>query len=280
MFTVSNMERNRKKFAEMKIFASEIRREILGYMSSEGSISYTQLKEDLSLSDGVLYYHLKMMKNYLEKDEQNFYRLNDNGKGIYNELFHEQEYVIEKKPIKEKRKFLLIMERFTTSNMVYYLLSSRVRSVIELNAVLIIVAWLFAITNNTFSSIATLFYEGIIINALVALIHWFLYYVIIAMILKLMKKEFKIIDLVIAVLLGTIPYLIYLIPAGIFFLVYTITPIWVEISLQILLIGCKIWSIFLIAGGISIISNCKKLHALLISSVLILVDYIYLSIVL
>ncbi len=91
------MESAKQKLAEMKIFASEVRRELLAYIAASGSISYSELKVDLSLSDGGLYYHLKMMKNYLERDDQNFYRLNDKGKMIYSTIFHEQEYVLEKK---------------------------------------------------------------------------------------------------------------------------------------------------------------------------------------
>ncbi|MHA1446981.1 MAG: hypothetical protein ACTSSN_09840 [Candidatus Heimdallarchaeaceae archaeon] len=93
-----------------------------------------------------------------------------------------------------------------------------------------------------------------------------------------MKKQFNSVDLSIAVLAGLLPYLIYLIPAGILFLVFTNTPIWVDIILMILLTACKIWSILLTTGGISIISKCKKFHALLIASSLILIDYIYLTI--
>ncbi|MHA1203253.1 MAG: hypothetical protein ACTSQ4_12140, partial [Candidatus Heimdallarchaeaceae archaeon] len=89
---------------------------------------------------------------------------------------------------------------------------------------------------------------------------------------------FNFVDLIITVLVGILPYLIYLIPAGIFFLVLTNTPIWVDVILTISLIACKIWSILLITSGISIISKCKKYHALLIASSLILIDYIYITI--
>ncbi|NPD88835.1 MAG: helix-turn-helix transcriptional regulator [Asgard group archaeon] len=272
------MENDKQKLAEMKIFASEVRREILVYISTSGSISYSELKEDLSLSDGGLYYHLKMMRNYLERDGQNFYRLNDNGKRICNALFHEQEYIFKEKQIDQKDSSQRITGRLTSPNIVYYFISTKTRSFIELNVVLILVAWLFSITNSTFSSIATLFHGGTIINAVISLIHWYLYYILIVVILKLMKKQFNSVDLSVAVLVGILPYLIYLIPAGIFFLVLTITPIWAEIILTILLIACKIWSILLISGGISIISKCKKIHALLITSSLILIDYIYLTI--
>ncbi len=272
------MESDKKNLAEMKTFASEVRREIIAYISASGSISYTELKEDLSLSDGGLYYHLKMMKNYLERDNQNFYRLNDNGKRIHNVLFHEQEYVLEKKQIDQIDSSQRIIGRLITSNIVYYFLSTKTRSFIELNVVLIVVAWLFSFTNSTFSSIAILFHGGAIINSIITLIHWYLYFILIVVILKVMKKQFNSVDLSIAVLVGILPYLIYLIPAGIFFLVLTNTPIWVDIILTILLTACKIWSILLITGGISIISKCKKIHALLIASSLILIDYIYLTI--
>jgi len=272
------MESAKQKLAEMKIFASEVRRELLAYIAASGSISYSELKEDLSLSDGGLYYHLKMMKYYLERDDQNFYRLNDNGKRIYSALFHEQDYVLEKKQIDPKDSSQRIIGRLTSPNIVYFFISTRTRSFIELNVVLVLVAWLFSVTNNTFSSIATLFHGGTIINAVISLTHWYLYYILIVVILKLMKKSFNFVDLIIAVLVGILPYLIYLIPAGIFFLVLPNTPIWVAIILTILLTACKIWSILLITGGISIISKCKKFHSLLIASSLILIDYIYITI--
>lgn len=272
------MESDKENLAEMKTFASEVRREIIAYISASGAISYTELKEDLTLSDGGLYYHLKMMKNYLERDNQNFYRLNDNGKRIHNVLFHGQEYVLEEKRIDPKDSPQRIIRRLISSNIIYYFLSTKTRSFIELNVVLIIVAWLFSFTNSTFSSISTLFHGGAIINAVITLIHWYVYYSLIVVILKLMKKQFNVVDLNIAVLAGLLPYLIYLIPAGILFLVLPNTPIWVDIILMILLTACKIWSILLTTGGISIISKCKKIHALLIASSLILIDYIYLTI--
>lgn len=274
------MENNRQTLAEMKIFASEIRREILVTIATSGSMSYKNLKEDLSLTDGGLYYHLKKMKNYLEQDEQNFYRLNGNGKRLYNELFHEKDHLLDKHYIDEKVSSIGFINRLTPSNLVYYFLSTRVRSIIELNVVLLILAWLFGVTNTAFSSISTIFREGVLINIFVFLIHWYLYYVLIAVILKLMKKDFNAIDLAIGVLLGTLPYLLFLIPVGILFIFLSNTPLWVDVMLTILLIVCKVWSILLITGGISIISKCNKLHALLITSSLILVDYIYLTIAL
>ncbi len=274
------MENNRQTLAEMKIFASEIRREILVTIAASGSMSYKNLKEDLSLTDGGLYYHLKKMKNYLEQDEQSFYRLNGKGKRLYNELFHEKDHLLDKHYIDEKVSSIGFINRLTPSNLVYYFLSTRVRSIIELNVVLLILAWLFGVTNTAFSSISTIFREGVLIYIFVFLIHWYLYYVLIAVILKLMKKDFNAIDLAIGVLLGTLPYVLFLIPVGILFIFLSNTPLWVDVMLTILLIVCKVWSILLITGGISVISKCNKLHALLITSSLILVDYIYLTIAL
>ncbi len=274
------MENNRQTLAEMKIFASEIRREILVTIAASGSMSYKNLKEDLSLTDGGLYYHLKKMKNYIEQDEQSFYRLNGNGKRLYNELFHEKDHLLDKHYIDEKVSSIGFINRLTPSNLVYYFLSTRVRSIIELNVVLLILAWLFGVTNTAFSSISTIFREGVLIYIFVFLIHWYLYYVLIAVILKLMKKDFNAIDLAIGVLLGTLPYVLFLIPVGILFIFLSNTPLWVDVMLTILLIVCKVWSILLITGGISVISKCNKLHALLITSSLILVDYIYLTIAL
>ncbi len=272
------MDKDIQKLDEMKIFSSDVRREILAHISDSGSISYTELKEIASISDGGLYYHLKMMKKYLERDEQNYYRLNVEGKRAYNSLFHEKDYFIEPRDKEEKKSTRSLFDRLATSNMVYYFLSTRTRSIIELNVVLIIVAWLFGVTNHTFSSMAASFQHGIILNTLISIAHWYLLYVVILVILKLFKQDFNALDLLIAVLLGTFPYLLFLIPAGIFFLVFTNALLWVDIVLTVLLIVCKICSILLITGGISIISKCNKFYALIITSSLIVIDYIYIVI--
>lgn len=58
----------------------EIRRGILALISSSGPTSYTQLLEHFTLSTGKLNYHLKLLKELVEKNENGLYLVSERGK--------------------------------------------------------------------------------------------------------------------------------------------------------------------------------------------------------
>ncbi|MFX0101283.1 MAG: winged helix-turn-helix transcriptional regulator [Candidatus Hodarchaeota archaeon] len=57
----------------------EIRRGILELISSSGPTSYTKLLEHFDLSTGKLNYHLKLLKDLVEKDDKGIYHVSELG---------------------------------------------------------------------------------------------------------------------------------------------------------------------------------------------------------
>jgi len=271
------MEDNDDTFGELKIFSNTIRRELVRVIGESGSISFSMLKDELTLTDGRLFFHLKKIENYLERDEQKYYRLNEEGKRINFQLFHDKEVLISDIVAgSEEDKSISFLNLITPSGMFYYFLGTKTRSFIELHILLLVICWLFGVTNSRFSSIESIFGGGAIVNSLISIAHWYVYLGLIALLLWILKTKFDYFELSISVLIGLIPYILYLIPVGIIFLVGVTVPQWGSILLTILFIICKIWSTLLIAQGITITAKRKNYESILIAASLILLDYIYL----
>lgn len=258
----------------MKALSNPIRQGILKIVSEQGSISFTALKDELSLTDGSLYYHIKNLNEFLEKDEQNFYRLSDFGKETVN--------VIKGSPIvelEEKSKITRIFEKVGLSQLFYYLFGDPIRSLIEMNLLLIVFAWMFGVSGSHFSAIEIIFTGGAIVNSIISFAHWYLYLLIIFIILKILKKDFEFKELWIGVFIGIIPYFIYMIPVTIIYFTAITVPIWANILLNIVFAVCKIWSTLFVAQGIRLASKCKEYQSVIIACTLIFIDYLYLVIV-
>ena len=277
------MSEDDKPFIELKIFSNNIRRDLIRIIGESGSISFSSIKEELNLTDGRLYFHLKKIELYTEKDSQNYYRLNEDGKKISYLLFHDKDTLFVEKAEQETDQSISFIERIAPSGIFYYFLGTKARSLIELNIVLLVISWLFGLTDeygvlsNSFR-LESFFGGGAIVNTLFSIAHWYIYIGLIVLILVILKAKFNFFELSIGVLLGTLPYLLYLIPVGIMFLVGTTIPDWGLILLKILYLLCKIWSTLLIAQAITMTSKRKWHESLIIASVLIFLDYIYLFI--
>ena len=259
----------------MKVLSNPIRQGILSIISKQGSISFTSMKEELNLTDGSLFYHLKSLKMLLEKDKQNFYKLNDQGKIVVDTLIHK---VVIPETQEEKKGWFL--DKITFPDIFYYFFGDPLRSLIELNILLAITAWLFGVSNSYFSSIESIFTGGAIINAIISVVHWYLYLLIIFALLVILKVDFKFKELWIGVFVGIIPYFVYLIPTGILYYTNVNTDNWIGILLTIVFILCKIYSTLLVIQGINLATKCKKYQAVVLASALIIIDYIYLMITL
>ncbi|MFX1513623.1 MAG: hypothetical protein ACFFCQ_13655, partial [Promethearchaeota archaeon] len=61
------------------ILAHSVRRQILLWIDEVGYLYYSDFKE-LALSTGTLYHHLKVLKPYLQQDEEKRYSLSEEGK--------------------------------------------------------------------------------------------------------------------------------------------------------------------------------------------------------
>jgi DNA-binding transcriptional ArsR family regulator len=255
---------------KMKVLSNPIRQKILKTISDQGSISFSLLKEELEMTDGNLFYHLKSLERFVQKDQQNFYQLNEEGKTIVYSIFHEEAI-----PTIEPKKVSWFLDIITFPSIFYYFFGDPVRSLLELNILLIITAWLFGVSNSHFSSIENIFLGGPIINAIISFVHWYFYLFLIFMLLKIIRYEINFKELWIGVFVGIIPYIVYLIPAGILYYTNTPTDNWIGIILNIVFILCKIYSTILVAQGINLSSDCKKYQALILAGILILMDYIY-----
>ena len=258
---------------ELKILSNSVRQRILKLISEQGSISFTSLKDELKLTDGSLFYHLKMLNTYIQKDQQNFYQLSEQGKVILDSIIHKK-FVVSV----EKKETGWFLDKITFPDMFYYFFGDPVRSLIELNLLLIVISWLFGVSNTQFSSVEAIFSGGAIVNSIISVIHWYLYLLVIVIILKLLKSDINFKKLWIGIFSGLIPYFIYLIPTAAIYYSGTLIEPWLKIILNILFSLCKIYSTFLVAQGINLSSSIKKYQALIVACVLIFIDYLYLII--
>ena len=258
---------------EMRVLSNPIRQRILKLILEQGTISFTSLKEELQLTDGSLFYHIKMLKDYMQKDQQNFYQLNEKGKIVVDSLLHKQ--TIPPIEIKDTSWFL---DKITFPSIFYYFFGDPLRSLIELNLLLIVIAWLFGVSNTQFSSIESILEGGAIVNAVISFAHWYFYLLVIVIVLKILKSEMNFKELWIGIFTGLLPYFIYLIPTAVIFYTNTTMYPWLSILLNILFSICKIYSTILVAQGINLSTGIKKYQALILASILIIIDYIYLMI--
>ncbi len=292
--------KDENKFKALEVFANVTRRNIFIAIAKQGAMSFTALRDELNLTDGRLYFHLKKLDAFITKDEQKFYKLNGKGKEIYNRLFarvktYTQSTSIEQEKSSDVDSSLLtqmdgtvdqhiepeddtdigFLTPLAPTNLFYFLLGTKTRTTIELSMLAIVICWLFGVTHSYFSVIETLFAGGAITNILVSFMHWLVYYGIIVFSLTILSKKPKYHDLFIVLLIGIMPYSIFLIPKALFSFLLIDVPIWYDLLLRILYIFCKIWSILLIAQGIVITTNARPHQSLIISSLLILLDYSY-----
>lgn len=259
----------------LKALSNPIRQRILNLVAQQGSISFTSMKEELSLTDGSLFYHLKSLIELLEKDSQNFYKLSDQGKIIVDTLIHK---VAVPETVEEKKDWFI--DKITFPDLFYFFFGDPSRSLIELNVLLLITAWLFGVSNSYFSSVESILSGGAIINGIISFSHWYLYLFIIFISLKIMKVEYKFKELWIGVFVGIIPYFVYLIPTGILHYTNPSPEDWIGIILSIVFIICKIYSTMFVIQGINMSTKIKKYQSVMLALILILIDYVYLMITL
>ncbi len=287
------MNEEQRQYEEMKLFSNKLRRDIIKMLYEVGTLSFTMIKEELTLTDGRLYFHLKKLSNYIEKDQQNYYRLNEEGRRIYSILFKESKdsfiaRIVEEKLEKgsdKKREIRGEEEDIETPKLFnilappsffYFWFGSKTRSIIELSVLLIIIAWLFGVTHQYFSEIEKIVSGSAIVIAITNLIHWFLYFILIVLELKLFHKELSLGEITISVIAGAIPYYFYLIPVAILSLLNITWGRAVTILFLVLFIIVKAWSTIVISQGLSISTHLSAYKTILIALSLIFVDYVYL----
>ncbi len=75
---------------EFAVLKNPIRRRILLNLYSRGELSASELRSITNVSYGTLYYHLEMMKPYIESAGRGRFRLNDNGRILLRRLVDEK----------------------------------------------------------------------------------------------------------------------------------------------------------------------------------------------
>lgn len=66
-----------------KILKDETRQKIISLLATRGSLSYTELMEQLDVLTGILNYHLKVLGDLLQKNNSGQYSLSDKGQVAY-----------------------------------------------------------------------------------------------------------------------------------------------------------------------------------------------------
>ncbi len=62
------------------------RRKIVEILGNQGKIGFKELKQELGLGVGTVYYHLDMLSDFLTQDKHRKYMLNDRGRLLYQTL--------------------------------------------------------------------------------------------------------------------------------------------------------------------------------------------------
>ncbi|MEM2912638.1 MAG: winged helix-turn-helix domain-containing protein [Candidatus Bathyarchaeia archaeon] len=65
------------------ILRDPARRKIIEILGEQGKIGFKELKENLGLGVGTVYYHLDMLSDFLSQDKERKYVLNDRGRLLY-----------------------------------------------------------------------------------------------------------------------------------------------------------------------------------------------------
>lgn len=84
---------------EFAVLKNPIRRRILLSLQSRGELTASELKSITNVSYGTLYYHLDMMRPYIESAGRGRFRLNDNGRMLLRRLMDER--VVEEPKVAE-----------------------------------------------------------------------------------------------------------------------------------------------------------------------------------
>ena len=63
-----------------------VRKRIIELLGSRGSMSFTEMRSEMNLPVGTLYYHLDVLKEYVLQDEERRYYLSKDGRKLYDML--------------------------------------------------------------------------------------------------------------------------------------------------------------------------------------------------
>lgn len=97
-----------KKALIFSVVSNPVRIKIIEILASQGPMSFSDLKKILNISTGSIYHHLAQLSNFIEQDENRKYKLNPEGRRLYEFLKKNKEkigFAFEE----DKKSFLLYM---------------------------------------------------------------------------------------------------------------------------------------------------------------------------
>lgn len=71
---------------KLRVLKHPVRKRIIELLGSKENMSFTELKNEMNLPVGTLYYHLDVLKGYVLQDEERRYFLSKEGKNLYGML--------------------------------------------------------------------------------------------------------------------------------------------------------------------------------------------------
>lgn len=67
----------------LRILKHPVRKRIIELLGTRENMSFTELKNEMNLPVGTLYYHLDVLRGYVLQDEERRYFLSGDGKKLY-----------------------------------------------------------------------------------------------------------------------------------------------------------------------------------------------------
>ncbi|MEM3662724.1 MAG: helix-turn-helix domain-containing protein, partial [Sulfolobales archaeon] len=89
-----------------------LRRRIIKYLGEKGYAGFSDLKANLNVSIGTLYYQLDQLKGLLDQNESKKYALNEKGKFAYQLLLESEERISSSRYVKHKLSAALYLTRW------------------------------------------------------------------------------------------------------------------------------------------------------------------------
>jgi DNA-binding transcriptional ArsR family regulator len=232
-----------------EILSNPIRIKIIELLFENGSLSFTELKNELKISTGSLYYHLSVLSEFVEQDPKRKYFLNEEGKKLY-------------KFIKEQKKegfsgepHFKILTYVSGLPLIYLIIENRFKLLFIPLLISLLSIFIFYISNLEIH-ILFLFEKNLtILQSFTSfLISYFIIYLLIEFFsIFIYKKRINIIETFINVSIIFIPLilfsLIYLLDILLGYFLHNLFQGWI---LKALFLLFQIWSVILLLNVIKV----------------------------
>ncbi|MCK4243356.1 helix-turn-helix transcriptional regulator [Candidatus Bathyarchaeota archaeon] len=124
-----------------------IRKTIVDLMAKNERIGFRDLKEELNVSVGTLYYHLDTLGDLITQDKKRKYILTDKGK-LAIKIFTSSKETLEDMGIKEKTPHVTLFNRITSivlpKQLFAFISSTPRKRIVEATAIIALGSWLLA----------------------------------------------------------------------------------------------------------------------------------------